>query len=171
MCTKRIVALLYAVAGSVPLVVAGEQDAKIVAGPPELGTAVIVDGRTLEVSRFVVRMVRRTTTSNLPPGITIEARAGDIAAASTTEVVPVVETHIYRIDATEILVRRIDGRAVPYKVLMDELAKPTAVLLAKQDQQVAPLFSKLFRSESLVLPFPTPTRGVPDYVAPISPPQ
>jgi len=107
----------------------------------------------------------------LPPGVKIEARAGDIAIGGTTEAVAVVETHSYRMDATKIVVRYIDGRAVPYKVLMDELAKPTAVLLAKQGQQVAPLFSKLFRPESLVLPFPTSQEGVPDYVAPTSWPQ
>ena len=162
----RIAVLLCALVVSVPL---------LRAGPPELGVAVVVDGRDIEVRRFVERMVTRTTTSDLRPGVKIEMKAGTIGPASSTEVVPVVESHITRIDATKVVARRIDGRAVSTKVLMDELARPTPVILAKHDQQVDPLFSKMFKAESLVLLVPSsttpPPTVVPAFTTPTNRPQ
>ena len=168
---KWVVALLCVLAGSVavPIGVGAEPDGDAMAGPPELGVAVVVNGRTLELRRFIERMVTRTTTSGLPPGVKIEVKTGIIEPASSTDVFPVVETHIMQIDATKVVARRIDGRVVSFKVLMDELAKPTPVVLAKQGRQVAPLFLKMFKPESLILLFPSstpPTTVVPDYMAP-----
>lgn len=174
---RWIATLLCALGGSVavPVSAGAEPEANAMAGPPELGVAVVVDGRFLEVHRFVERMVTRTTTSNLPPGVKIEVRAGTIGPASSTEVVPVVETQIARMDATKVMAQRIDGRGVSSKVLVGELTRPTPVILARQGQQVDPLFSNMFRPESLVLLLPSPTTPpatvVPDYTAPASRPQ
>lgn len=173
MCIRRIAALLCALAVSVVVSAdtGAEPKANIMSGPPELGAAVVVDGHTLEVRRFVERMVTRTTTSNLPPGVKVEVKEGSIGPASSTEVVPVVETHITRIDATKVVARRIDGRAVSSKVLMEELARLTPVIFVKQGQQVDPLFSKMFKPESLMLLLPSPTTPptvAPNSTAPVS---
>jgi hypothetical protein len=173
MWIRRIAALLCALVGSVSANAGVEPETNTAGGPPELGVAVVVDGHTLELRRFVERMVTRTTTSNLPPGVKVEVKEGAIGPTSSTEVVPVVETQITRIDATTTVVRRIDGRAVSAKVLMAELAKPTPVILMKQGQQLNPLFSKMFKSESLVLLLPsstTPTTVAPNNTAPTSRP-
>ncbi len=169
MWIRRIAALLCALVGSVPAGAGVETETNTAGGPPELGVAVVVDGHTLEIRRFVERMVTRTTTSSLPPGVKIEAKEGSIGPTSSTEVVPVIETQIARVDATKVVARRIDGRTVSAKVLMDELAKPTPVILVKQGQQVEPLFSKMFKPESLVLLLPpstTPPTVAPNSTAP-----
>lgn len=161
----RRIAVLCALVGSVPAN-AGEPETDAAGGPPELGVAVVVDGHTLELRRFVERMVTRTT-SNLPPGVKVEVKEGSIGPTSSTEVVSVVETQITRVDATTTVARRIDGRAVSAKVLMAELAKPTPVILMKQGQHLDPLFSKMFKSESLVLLLSstTPTTVAPSNTA------
>jgi hypothetical protein len=172
---RWIATLLCALASSVAVGVSAgaEPEANTMGRPPELGVAVVVHGRFIEVRRFVERMVTRTTTSNLPPGVKIEVKAGSIGPASSTEVVAVVETHVTRIDGTAVVAQRIDGRAVSSKVLMDELARPTPVVLGKQGQQVDPLFLKMFRPESLVLRLPSsttpPPTMVPNYTAPANP--
>ena len=149
----RIAALLCALAGSVNGVVASEVE--MTAGPPELGVAIVKDGRTIEVHRFVERLVTRTSASQVPPGVKIEVREGSISLPATIEVVPVVETHITRIEAAKVVARRIDGRGVPHTVLIEELAGPTPVVLANQNQTVSPLFAKIFKPESLVLFLPS----------------
>lgn len=175
---RWIVVLLCALVSSVVVSVGAgaEPEAKTQTGPPELGVAVTIDGRTLEVRRFVERMVTRTTTSNLPPGVKIEVKAGSIGPASSTEIISVLEPLVTRIDANKVIARRIDGSAVSTKVLMDELASPTPVILAKQGQQVDPLFSKMFMPKTLVLlvvpPATTPpSTVVPNGTAPANRPQ
>ncbi len=159
MQSEKIAVLLYALVGSVaiPVNVRAEQEVAAVAGPPELRVVVALDGRTLEVRRFVNRMVTRTTAPPLPPGVTIKMNTGSITAPTTSEVVPVIETQITRIDAATVVARRIDGRAVSYKVLMGELAKPTPIIVAKPGQQVDPLFATMFKPDSLVLSWPALT--------------
>jgi hypothetical protein len=174
---RWIATLLCALTGvvAVPLSVNAEPETDTMAGPPELGVAVVVDGRFVEVRRFVKRMVIRTGTADVSPGVKIEVKAGTMGPASNTEVVPVVETHITRIDATKVVAQRIDGRAVSFKVLVDELARPTPVVLATQGQQVEPLFSKLFKPESLLLVLPSsatpPPTVFPNSTAPGSRPR
>jgi hypothetical protein len=102
-------------------------------------------------------MVTRTITSSLPPGVKVEVKEGSIGPTSSTEVVPVVETQITRVDVTTIGARRIDGRAVSAKVLIVELANPAPVILVKQGQKVDPLFSKMFKPDSLMLLVPSST--------------
>jgi len=151
-----IAMLLFALVGSaaVPSVVGAEGEPHATTGPPELGIAVVVDGRALEVRRYVKRMVTRTTTSALPRGIRVEATRGTIGPASRTEVVPVIEVHITRVDSTKVVARRIDGREVSRQVMMDELARPTPVVVAKQGQELDPWFAKVFKPKSLVLLLP-----------------
>jgi hypothetical protein len=166
MWIRRITALLCALIGSVPAYSGVEPETNISGGPPELCVAVIVDDHTLELSRFVERMVTRTTTSNLPPGVKAEVKEGSLGPTSNTEVVPVVETRITRVDATTITAWRIDGRAVSVKVLMAELAKPSPVILVKQGRKVDPLFAKMFKADTLVLQLSSST--TPPTVAPNS---
>ncbi|MCE9545517.1 MAG: hypothetical protein K8T25_08365 [Planctomycetia bacterium] len=171
MFIKRIATLLCALAGLI--VFSSDSSAgpetNTTGGPPELGVSVAVDGHTLEIRRFVVRMVTRTTTADLPPGVKIEVKEGSIGPSSSTEVVPVVEMHITQVDATKVVARRIDGRAVSYKVLMDELVKPTPIVFLKQGQQLDPVFLTMFKPESLLLVLPSSTPSpsvVPNNVAP-----
>jgi|GEM_PF-5252885 hypothetical protein len=168
-----IAVLLCAVAASDDVAASASPEAgtNTVAGPPELAVAVFADGHFVEVRRFVTRMVRRTTTSNLPPGLKIEVKRGTMEPASSTEVVPVVETHITRIDATKIVARRIDGRAVSSNILAEELARPMPVVLVKQGQPVDPLFLTIFKPDSLMLLLPSssgtpPPTMLPDYMVP-----
>ena len=142
----------------------GDQGTDVTAGPLELGVAVVVDGRTLEVRRFVERIGTRTIASRLPPGVKAEIRQGTMELSPSSEVVRVVETQSTRVDTATITVRRIDGRAVPVKTLMAELVKPTPVILLKTDQQVDPLFQELFKPEALVLVMQVP--GTPASVFP-----
>jgi len=124
---------------------AGEPKAKCSSNPPELGIAVAVDGRMLEIQQFAHNMGQRISMSNTTPPTQI------------IEMVPFVSALVCRIDATTVVARRIDGRAVSTKDLMDELAKPTPIVFAKPGEQLNPPFAKLFKPESLVLVLPPPT--------------
>jgi hypothetical protein len=171
MSTKQIAALLCALVGCVP-VIASAQTASSPAGtPPELVVAVAVNDHTLEIRRFVERMVTRTTTIPLPHGVKVQAKNGSIGPTTTTEVVPVVETHTTRFDISKIAVQRIDGSMVAAKTLIAALAKPMPVILAKPGQQISPVYAKLFKPDSLVLQLPSPQTNVPDYRVPANRPQ
>lgn len=149
----RVAAVVCALLGTAITPVASMAQPVINAatGPPlELATAAVVGGRTLEIRRFVVRMVTRTTNDNLAAGVKIDVKEGDIRTASTI-VVPIIETQIIRIDATKVGARRIDGRAVPFNVLINELQELTPVIFAQHSLQVDPIFSKLLKADSLVL--------------------
>ena len=162
----RIAVLLCALAGSVVVPVNGvvASEVQTTAGPPELGVAIVKDGRTIEVHRFVERMVTRTSASQVPSGVKFEVREGSISLPATIEVVPFVETRITKIEAAKVVARRIDGRGVPHAVLIEELAGSTPVVLATQNQTVSPLFAKIFKPESLVLFLPS--TATPPTVAP-----
>jgi hypothetical protein len=160
MWIRWIAAMFVVLAGSVVahVTAAGEPDPNVSDGPPELGIAHVVDGQTIELSRFVERMGTRTVYPESPPGGRLEAKSGGTAPTSVSEVASVVETQTLRTDATAIVARRVDGRMVPSKVLKDELAKPTAVILAStRGQRIDPVFSKLFKRDSLVLFWDSPT--------------
>ena len=105
-------------------------------GSPELAFAVS-DGHKLKVYRFHNIMERGTTKS--------------LTAPPVTEVSPVLVTQIMQVDATDVVARRIDGRAVPQNVLLDELAEPTPVILGQENRLFDPHFLKLFKPESLLL--------------------
>jgi hypothetical protein len=152
----RWIAALLCVLAAVPVGARAEPEASPMTAPPELVVAVLVDGRTLEIRRFVEGWVRRTNPSK------VEVSPGYIGPA--TEVVPIVETHITRIDAATVVARRVDGRAVSSRVLMGTLARPTPVLLVQPWRQLDPLFSQMFKPELLVLVLPR--EGVPPTVAP-----
>jgi hypothetical protein len=101
-------------------------ETNVVEGPPELGVAVVVNGR-LELYRFVERMETRRTTNPL-----------------FIEMVPIVETRIIRVDATAIAALRVDGRTVSADDLVAELVNPAPVFLVQQGQRIDPLwFSKI----------------------------
>ena len=164
---RRVAALLCMAGGSLGVLVAaaGEPKATTMGGPPELCTAVAVNGHIVEVRRFVERAVTRTIFPNVPQDIKIEMKAGTIQPASSTEVVHVVEARTTRIDAFRVKAWRIDGRMVSHEALMRELARPTAVIFAKQGQEVDPLFLKMFQPESLILLY-SPATAAPPTVAP-----
>ena len=162
MSTKQIAALLYALV--VPVVASAQTATGPAGAPPELVIAVAVNDQTLEIRRFVERMVTRTTTIPLPPGVKVQAKNGSVGPTTTTEVVSVVETHTTRFDIRNIAAQCIDGRTVSGKALIAALAKPTAIILAKPGQPVDPLFSKLFKPETLVLQLPAPQPTHPVFV-------
>lgn len=138
MCIKQIAVFLCMAIPIVTLAgVHSKPEAHTVGEPPELGVAVVADGHILLIYRFVEHRFTRTISPAGPQ--------------PHTEIVPVTATCTTRADARKVVARRVDGRMVPYKVLMKELAKPTPVIFAKKDQQVNPLFAKMFKSESLVL--------------------
>lgn len=162
------VAVLFCIAGGsigVPVAAGAESKASVMAGPPELCTAVAVNGHTIEVRRFVERAVTRTTIPNLPQDVRIEIKGGTIDRASSPEVVHVVEVRTTQMEAVRVMAWRVDGRAVSHEVLMKELARPTPVVLAKHGQQVDPIFLRMFQPESLILLFPSAT-APPTTVAP-----
>jgi hypothetical protein len=167
MCTHETAKLLCALTG---LAVAAAQaraqsEARMMEGPAEQRIAVVADGSSLNVSRFVRRMVERKT-RNLPPGVKVEVTKGSIP--TWTEVVPVFETQTSRIDATRVVARRVDGRLVPYKVMMAELARPTPVLFMEQDMRLDSRFTKMFKPETLVLSIrsPAPITVFPSSLSP-----
>lgn len=164
---KRITVLLCALVGSVAAQASAgaETEAGFVAGPPQLGVAVAVDDRVLEIRRFVERMVTRKTVAHLPAGVKIEMKTGTIGPVSSTKIVPVLETHRTRIDVTKVVACRVDGRMVSLKTLLAELERPTPVILARQ-HQLDPLFSKMFKPESLVLRFLVEEEDVPATIPP-----
>lgn len=111
---------------------------------PELRVAVAVDDDVIKICQFVVPMDTYVTS-----GVMVEMKEGTIGPP--TEAVPSIMTFCTYIDATAIIARRIDGRAVPVKDLMAELAKPTPVIFVNQGLRVDPLFSTMFKPDSLVL--------------------
>jgi len=167
MCTKHVLGLLCALAISFPVTAHAQGNAnKVMRAPPELGIVVAVDRRMLEVRRFVQRTVTTRSASELPPGVKIEATVGSIVSPNARELLPAVETHVTRIDATSIAAHRIDGRTVPYAELMDELASPTPVLLARNGEGVDRIFAQLFKPQSLVLTLLPPAGSVPESSTP-----
>jgi hypothetical protein len=132
--------------------------------PPELGIAVAKDDRTLEIRRFLDRIVTQSAPSSVPSGVKIEVTAG-VMTPTVSEAVSVVETHITRIDAMNVEVRRVDGSVVPVEVLMRELATPTPIILAQQGKQIDRLYSTIFKPRSLVLLLPS--SATPMTIAPI----
>jgi hypothetical protein len=162
---KRILPLFCAIAGPIAIQTEARSapEANSVRMPPEIGIAVAVDKDMVEIRRFVERRVTRTTQSSSPPGVTIEVRAGTIEPHARTEVVSVVEAQVTQTEASRVVVRRINGRLVPYKELVVELAGDTPVVLAKPGQQIDPLFSRMFNPETLVVSLPS---SAPPTVAP-----
>lgn len=137
----------------------GPGEAKTAAGtgPPELALAVAVDGRTLEIQRFVERVVTRTTTPRFPPGVQVEVRQGSIEPTSRTELFPIIEKHSTRIEVVNVSARRVDGSPVERDVLLRKLNTWTPVLIIKHNQQVDPIFWDIFQAETLLLMLPPPS--------------
>jgi hypothetical protein len=133
-------------------------------GPPEIGVATMLEDGTVEIRRFVKRMISRSSPSALPPGVKIEVRSGSIEPTTIVESVPVVESHISRIELTSVVARRIDGRAVSHQALKDLLTRPTPVILATHRGRIEPLFGQMFKPDSLILHLPAQTS--PSTVAP-----
>ena len=109
-----------------------------------------LDARTLEVHRVVNRTVTQTTAR--------DAAVGD--GKSRAEVVPVLETHVMRINTSTISARWLDGRRVSPRALAEVLAKPSAVILMDGGSKIDALFSTMFKADVLILqlsPQQTPT--------------
>jgi len=163
---RLLFSMLCALVGLTMVAAPAERNRPAESGPPEVGVAVITDGRTLEIHRFVEGTVTRKTVSSLPPGITVKPKAGSIGPSTTTEVVPIMQTEITRSDATKAVAWRVDGREIGVKELTESLAKPTPVIIARRWRTIDPIFLKVFKPDTLVLPLPNPPSDLPDYNAP-----
>ncbi len=148
------------------IVIGAETDTNIVGGPPEIGSAVIKQNHALEISRFTDRMFTRTTKSSPPQDNKSNLRSGCFESTTATELVPVLETQTIQVEVSKVSAQRVDGRVIPTKTLVDELAKPKPVILLKQGQQLDPFFLKMFKPDSVILQFSATQNAVPDYIAP-----
>ena len=148
----RIATFLLAVVGSAVVSIGSDARPQDIpaGGAPELAVAVIVDARTIEVHRFVVRTVTRSIRDNATARDNPQIPNGG-REFSATETARIVETHINSWDISTVVVRRIDGRAMSHNLLLRKLASPTPVVVVDQGPPVNPLCWKMFKPESLVL--------------------
>jgi len=146
--------LLCIFAGPVSVVAGAEPEAKIIGNLPELGVAVMADAKNINIHRFVTRMITRTIVAELPPGLKIEATQGTIEPLTTTEVVPIVESQVTRIEVSKVVARRLSGGDVSHQALKDALRKPTPVIYGIKGQPLEPIFNDLFTPDALILLLP-----------------
>jgi len=139
-----------------------EPAAKIAEGPPELRIAVVAQGRTLKLSRFVQRQVTVTIEDKTPASRPNVFESAEPRTEQST--ILEVQTNEFDLAQDRVVARRIDGSQVSRQSLIAALAKPTPVILVKAGEQIDPRFASVFKPETLVLEWPSnpPTVIVPE---------
>lgn len=139
--------------------------AKITKGPPELQIAVILRGRTLELSQFSLSIAMAPEPAD---GLKAAAqRADEFTLVEAKD--ELAQTNSFELAKLRLVARRVDGTPVPQQVLVTELAKPTPVIVIEPGERIDPRFVPLFKAETLVLQLPSvPSRTyVPDASRPV----
>lgn len=139
-----------------------EPAARIAEGPPELRIAVVVQGRTLKLSRYVQRQVTVTIEDKTPIYTPKGARAPEPRTEQST--ILEVSTNDFDLAKDQVVARRVDGGQVSRRSLVAALARPTPVILVKAGEQIDRRFASVFKPETLVLQWPSsvPTVIVPE---------
>ena len=133
--------------------VRAEPAAKIAEGPPELRIAVVAQGRTLKLSRYVQRQVTVTIEDETPASRPNVFESAEPRTEQST--ILEVQTNEFDLAQDRVVARRIDGAKVSRQSLVAALAKPTPVILVKAGEQIDPRFASVFKPETLVLQWPS----------------
>lgn len=139
-----------------------EPAAKIAEGPPELRIAVVAQGRTLKLSRYVRRQVTVTVEDETPTPRPVVFETPE--PRTEQSMILEVQTNEFDLSEFQVVARCIDGAKVSRQSLIAALAKPTPVILLKAGEQIDPRFASAFKPETLVLEWPSsaPTVIVPE---------